>query len=184
GLRTAWVFTHDSVALGEDGPTHQPVEHLLALRAIPGLVVLRPADANETAEAWRVALERHGPTALIFSRQGLPIFERPKAGGSEAERSTVGSAEGVRGGAYVLAEASTGVPSLIVIATGSEVAIAMAAREELERQGVATRVVSMPSWELFDAQPREYREAVLPPSVRARVAVEAGVTLAWCRYVG
>lgn len=172
-IRVIFVFTHDSIGLGEDGPTHQPVEHLVALRAIPELVVLRPADANEVAEAWRVALERPGPTTLVFSRQALPIYDR----------AIFGDAKGVHRGGYVLAEASGGAPSVILISTGSEVAVAMTAREQLEAQGVPTRVVSLPSWELFDEQPAEYRDAVLPPSVRARVSIEAGVTLGWSRYV-
>jgi len=174
GLRVIYIFTHDSIGLGEDGPTHQPIEHLLALRAIPNLAVIRPADANETTEAWRIALTRPGPTALVLSRQALPILAR----------AGLGDAGETRRGAYILAEASRTPPALILIATGSEVGIALEARADLEAHGVPTRVVSMPSWELFDAQPAPYREQVLPPGVRARVAVEAGVTLAWCRYVG
>ena len=174
-LRVVFVFTHDSIGLGEDGPTHQPVEQLVALRAIPNLVVMRPADANEVAETWKVAMERReGPTLMALSRQGLPIFDR----------STLGPAAGTRRGAYVLSEASEGTPRAIIIGTGSEVALAISAREDLEAQGVPTRVVSMPSWELFDAQPQDYRENVLPASVQARVSVEAGVTLGWSRYVG
>ena len=173
-LPVVYVFTHDSIGLGEDGPTHQPVEQLLSLRAIPGLVVLRPAEATETAEAWRIALERHGPTALALSRQRLPVFDR----------SALAPAEGVRRGAYVLLEAAGGPPEAILMATGSEVHVALAAQSQLQADGVRTRVVSMPSWELFDQQPQSYRDLVLPPGVRARVAVEAGVTLGWSRYVG
>jgi transketolase len=169
-LPVVYVFTHDSIGLGEDGPTHQPVEHLTALRAIPNLAVIRPADANETAAAWKTALERKdGPTALILSRQDLPL---------------VTPADGSLGrGAYVLADAPDGKKvDLVLLATGSEVSLALAAREKLAAEGVAARVVSMPCWELFDAQPAEYRAAVLPPGV-PRLALEAGVTLAWARYL-
>jgi transketolase len=173
-LPVIYVFTHDSIGLGEDGPTHQPVEHLPALRAIPNLVVIRPADANETAEAWRVALERReGPTALLLTRQKIPIFDR----------ATLASASGLRRGAYVLAD-SAGQPDIILIASGSEVALALGAREALAQHGVQARVVSMPSWELFEAQPPEYRAQVLPPQVTRRLAVEAAIPLGWERYVG
>jgi transketolase len=173
-LPVVYVFTHDSIGLGEDGPTHQPVEHLAALRAIPHLVVIRPADANETAEAWRVALERReGPTALLLSRQKLPTFDR----------SVVAPAAELRRGGYILADAD-GTPDIILLASGSEVALAMGARERLAQEGVQARVVSMPSWELFEAQPAEYRERVLPAQVTARLAIEAGVSLGWERYVG
>jgi len=173
-LPVIYVFTHDSIGVGEDGPTHQPVEHLLALRAIPGLTVVRPADANETAWAWREALELdHRPFALILSRQALPVLE----GTAEAAR------EGVARGAYVLAEADGGSPRVILAASGSEVALALDARAELEAAGIPTRVVSMPSWELFDAQHPDYRRSVLPPDVPT-VAVEAGVTRGWREYVG
>jgi transketolase len=173
-LPVIYVFTHDSIGLGEDGPTHQPVEQLPALRTIPNLVVLRPADANETVEAWRVALERRdGPTALLLSRQKLPALDR----------STVAPAGEVRRGAYVLVDAD-GAPDIILIASGSEVSLAVGAREQLAKQGVKTRVVSMPSWELFEAQPSDYRERVLPPLVTTRLAVEAAVPLGWERYVG
>jgi transketolase len=166
------VFTHDSVAVGEDGPTHQPVEHLAALRAMPGLLVLRPADANETAAAWSVALaERHRPSALVLSRQKLPVLE----GTAEL------AAEGVARGAYVLGDAQ-GTPQVILIATGSEVQLACAARERLASEGVRARVVSMPCWELFAEQPQDWRERVLPASVRARVAVEAGSSFGWERW--
>jgi transketolase len=169
------VFTHDSIGLGEDGPTHQPVEQLASLRAIPGLDVIRPADANEVAEAWRVALDRtHQPVALVLTRQNVPTFDR----------SRYGSAEGLGRGGYVLAEAEGGDPELILIATGSEVALALAAHEELSAEGVRSRVVSLPCWEIFDRQDEAYRDEVLPPSVTARVSVEEASTLGWDHYVG
>jgi transketolase len=175
GLHVVYVFTHDSIALGEDGPTHQPVEHLAALRAIPDLTVIRPADANETAFAWRVALEsRDRPVALVLTRQAVPTLDRSRYAG----------ADGLRRGAYVLSDPPHGEPELILIATGSEVGLIVAAAERLQAQGAAVRCVSMPSWELFDALPQAEREAVLPPSVRARLAVEAGVAQGWHRYVG
>jgi transketolase len=175
GLHVIYVFTHDSIALGEDGSTHQPVEQLAGLRAIPRLDVIRPCDANETAVAWRVALEtRDRPVALVLTRQDVPTLDR----------SRFAPADGLRRGGYVLADPPGGNAQLILIATGSEVALAVAAREMLSKQGVAARVVSLPSWELFDAQPREYRDAVLPPSIGARLAVEAGVPQGWHRYVG
>ncbi len=174
-LPVVHVFTHDSIGLGEDGPTHQPVEQLASLRAIPGLDVIRPADANEVAEAWRVALDRtHQPIALVLTRQNVPVFDRAR----------YGSAEGVRRGGYVLADAEGGDPQVILIATGSEVALALAAHEELAGEGVRSRVVSLPCWELFDRQDRAYRDAVLPPSVTARVSVEEASTIGWDRYVG
>jgi transketolase len=170
-----YVFTHDSIGLGEDGPTHQPVEHLAAVRAIPNVVLIRPADANESVVAWQVALERsHGPTALVFSRQKLPVLDQSK----------VASAQGVRKGAYTLIDAEGGQPEVILLATGSEVAMAVEAHGELTKQGVRARVVSFPSWELFAAQPREYRDSVLPPEVRARLSIEAGVGQGWHRWVG
>jgi len=170
GLPVIYVFTHDSIGLGEDGPTHQPTEHVTALRAIPNLVVIRPADGNETALAWKVALERHdGPTALILSRQALPIVTPAN--------------NGLARGAYVLADTDGSQPGIVLMASGSEVSIALAARQKLAEQGIAARVVSMPSWELFDAQPAEYRDATLLQGV-PRLAIEAGVTLAWPRYVG
>jgi len=174
GLPVVYVWTHDSVWIGEDGPTHQPVEQLAALRAIPNLVLIRPADGNETAAAWRVALERRdGPTALALTRQKLPVlFE-----------TTRNPAEKVTRGAYVLAD-SSGIPKVLLIASGSEVHLALEARDLLAQKGIAVRVVSMPSWELFDAQPTSYREAVLPPQVTARLAIEAGVTQGWAKYVG
>ncbi len=167
-----YVFTHDSIGLGEDGPTHQPVEHLAALRAIPNLTVIRPADANETAQAWKVAIEnRHGPTALILSRQNLPVFEA-------AEFPTVEK------GAYVLADMGEGEPQLILMASGSEVSLVYEAAARLAADGLCVRVVSFPSWELFEAQDEDYRRAVLPEHVRARLSVEAGIGLGWERYVG
>ncbi len=169
-----YVFTHDSVWVGEDGPTHQPVEHFLALRAIPGLVVLRPADANETAAAWAVALERTtGPTALLLSRQGLPVMKRAREIG----------AEGVARGAYVLSDSGGEPPAVVIIATGGEVTLAIDAASELAGRGILARIVSMPSWELFAEQAEEYRNQVLPAAV-PRLAVEAGVTLGWRDIVG
>lgn len=170
-----YVFTHDSIGLGEDGPTHQSVEHLASLRAIPNLAVIRPCDAHETREAWRIALKRqHAPTALAFSRQKVALIDRTK----------YASADGTAKGAYILAEASNGEPKLILIATGSEVSLALEARIRLEAESVPTRVVSMPCWELFDEQPAGYRESVLPPRLKARLAIEAGVSLGWSKYVG
>ncbi|MED7828745.1 transketolase-like TK C-terminal-containing protein, partial [Streptomyces chiangmaiensis] len=172
-LPVTFVWTHDSIGLGEDGPTHQPVEHLASLRAIPGLNIVRPADANETAIAWAEILRRHStnpaPHGLALTRQGVPTY----APNPEAAK-----------GGYVLEESSTEVPDVILLATGSEVQLAVAARERLEAEGVGTRVVSMPSVEWFQEQPADYRERVLPPSVKARVAVEAGIALTWYRYVG
>jgi len=181
-----YVFTHDSVGLGEDGPTHQPVEHLSALRAIPHLAVIRPADNHEVREAWRIAiLRRNAPTALALTRQKVPLIDR----------SRFASAEGLRRGAYILAEAEAVArplgrvqgdvtPQLILIATGSEVSLAIEAREKLQEEGIATRVVSMPCWELFEDQSKAYRNEILPPSITARLAVEAGVRQGWDRYVG
>jgi len=174
GLPIVYVWTHDSAWLGEDGPTHQPVEQLVALRAIPNLVMIRPADANETAAAWRVALERRdGPTGLALTRLKLPVL-------FETNRNP---ADTVARGAYVLAD-SSGIPEVLLIASGSEVHVALEARDLLAQKGVAVRVVSMPSWELFDAQPASYQESVLPPGVTARLAIEAGVTQGWAKYVG
>ncbi len=168
-----YVFTHDSIGVGEDGPTHQPVEQILGLRSIPGLITLRPGDANEVAEAWRVTMQlRHHPVALVLSRQALPTLDRTK----------YAAATGLARGAYVLAD-SAGV-EVILIATGSEVGLAITAHEQLVKEGVKSRVVSMPSWELFDDQPEEYRNAVLPPSVTARVSIEQASTIGWDRYVG
>jgi Transketolase len=181
-LPVTFVWTHDSIGLGEDGPTHQPIEHLAALRAIPGLDVIRPGDANETAVAWRTILEHTDrPAGLILSRQALPTLDR----------ETFASAEGTAKGAYVLIEggkdsAGSGAtaPQVILIATGSEISIAVAARETLEAQGVSTRIVSMPCREWFEAQDQRYRDQVLPPGVRARVSVEAGVPMGWRDFVG
>jgi transketolase len=174
-LPVTFVWTHDSIGLGEDGPTHQPVEHLWALRAIPGLDVVRPADANETAVAWRTILENTDrPAGLALTRQKVPTWDR----------SEFGSAEGTAKGGYVLADASNGRPEVILIGTGSEVQIAVEAREALESEGTPTRVVSMPSVEWFEAQDEAYKQQVLPPSVRARVSVEAGIGLGWRTYVG
>ena len=172
-----FVWTHDSVALGEDGPTHQPVEHLTALRAIPGLDVVRPADANEVAWAWKTILERRqGPAGIALSRQNLPVFDRAGAG--------LASADNVAKGAYVLAEAASGSPEVILLSTGSEVQIALAARTVLEAEGIPTRVVSVPCQEWFAEQSAAYRESVLPASVRARVSIEAGLALTWLPYLG
>jgi len=177
GIGVTYVWTHDSIGLGEDGPTHQPVEHLAAVRAIPGLTVVRPADANETVQAWRSILQRNaGPVALVLTRQNVPTFPRGTDG--------FAAAAGVDQGAYVLLEASTAVPDVILIGTGSEVQLAVAARETLEAAGIGTRVVSMPSHEWFAEQPDAYREQVLPRAVRARVSVEAGIALSWHRLVG
>jgi len=177
GVPAVYVWTHDSIGLGEDGPTHQPVEHLTALRAIPGLTVLRPADANETAQAWKAILEHtDGPVGLILTRQNVPTFPRGEDG--------FASAEGLKRGAYVLLEASTGTPEVILIGTGSEVQLAVAARATLEAAGVPTRVVSAPSLEWFAEQDEAYRESVLPRAVRARVSVEAGIALSWHKIVG
>jgi transketolase len=205
-VQVIYVFTHDSIGLGEDGPTHQPVEHLAALRAIPNLFVIRPADSAEVAEAWRLAiLRQHAPTALALTRQKVPLIDRTQ----------FASAEGVRRGGYILAEAENIVqspkskvqspggtanaddgtdeaqtteesinPRLILLATGSEVSLALEAREKLEAEGIPTRVVSMPCWELFNEQPADYRNEVLPPAVTARLAIEAGVRQGWDRYVG
>jgi transketolase len=170
-----YVFTHDSIGVGEDGPTHQPVEQILSLRAIPGLITIRPCDANEVAEAWRYTLGlRHEPVALVLTRQALPTLDRTK----------YAPASGLARGAYVLADAPGGTPEVLLIGTGSEVSLCIAAHESLARDGIRSRVVSMPSWELFDHQPAEYRDAVLPPSITARVAVEQATTLGWERYVG
>lgn len=173
GIWVVFIFTHDSIALGEDGPTHQPIEHLTGLRAIPGLVVLRPADANETAMSWRVALERRRAIALVLTRQKVPALD--------PERYPIG--EGVTRGAYVLAEAEGGPPDMVLVASGSEVQIVLEARKRLMAKGVRARVVSMPAWELFDEQGPEYRERVLPAGV-PKLAVEAGVPLGWRDYVG
>jgi transketolase len=174
-LPVVYVWTHDSIGVGEDGPTHEPVEHLASLRAMPNLVVIRPGDAAETVVAWQVALaRRHGPTALVLSRQKLPVLDR----------TVHAPADGLRQGAYVLADAPGGAPDLVLIGTGSEVSLVVAAQAALAKEGVRARVVSMPSWELFQAAPPEYRAAVLPPGVARRLAVESGATFGWERWVG
>ena len=174
-IRPIWVFTHDSIFMGEDGPTHQPIEHLLALRAIPHLCLIRPADANETVIAWRTAIEHHGgPVLLVLTRQVLPILDR----------TVYGSAEGLAKGAYILAREKKGPPQGILIASGSEVSLAVEAHQKLAKEGIDARVVSMPSWFLFDRQPQSYRDEVLPPDVTARLAIEAALPLGWERYVG
>ena len=169
--KVAWVFTHDSVGLGEDGPTHQPVEHYMALRAIPNLTVIRPADPNETSMAWRSTFETDGPVAMLLTRQNVPTLD-PEV------------AEGALRGAYVLEDANDGSPDAVLIGTGSEVSVALEARELLADKGVDARVVSMPSWEIFDMQDQDYKDSVLPPDVEIRVSVEAGITVGWERYVG
>jgi len=173
-LPVSYVFTHDSIAVGEDGPTHEPVEQIASLRLIPGLRVIRPADANETAVAWKLAIEgtKH-PTVLALTRQAVPTFDRTK----------VASAEGVRRGAYVLSD-TKGAPDVILIGTGSELSLAVDAQVQLAAEGIQARVVSMPCQEIFEEQSAEYKQSVLPSSVRARVAVEAGIPIGWERYVG
>ncbi len=174
-LGVIFIFTHDSIGVGEDGPTHQPVEQLAALRAIPGLIVFRPCDANETVVAWRIAIEnRHRPVALVLTRQNVPTLDR----------SRYAPADEARRGAYILADPPEGKIDMILIASGSEVGLITAAQVKLAEQGIAARIVSMPSWELFDAQPKDYRDEVLPPALRARLAVEAGVAQGWRKYVG
>ncbi|GAA2358706.1 transketolase [Dactylosporangium salmoneum] len=174
-IPTVHIFSHDSIGVGEDGPTHQPVEQLASLRATPGLLVFRPADANEVVESWRVlAGLRREPAALVLTRQAVPTLDRTR----------LAAAAGVAKGAYVLADPPSGEPDVILLATGSEVALALAARDELAADGIGARVVSMPCWELFDRQPRQYRDEVLPPAIRARVAIEQASTLGWERYVG
>ncbi len=174
GLHSIWVLSHDSVWLGEDGPTHQPVEHIASLRAMPNIVVIRPADANEMAEAWKVALKCKGPVVLTLSRHGLPILDRSK----------YAPAENLKKGAYILKEAEGGKPDLIMIATGSEVPLAIEAAEILEGKGIKVRLVSMPSWELFEKQDKSYQDEVLPPEIKSRVVVETEVSFGWHKYVG
>ncbi len=175
GLHTIYVFSHDSIGVGEDGPTHQPVEHLMSMRTIPNMTVLRPADAEEAVEAWRFALSHsEGPTALIVSRQDLPVLDREK----------YGSARGLHKGGYTVWDSGEGNPDIILIGTGSELQIALTAGEKLAAEGVGVRVVSLPSWEIFDGQSEEYREGVLPSGVRKRIAVEAGIKVGWEHYVG
>jgi transketolase len=174
GLQVAFIFSHDSIAVGEDGPTHEPVEQLMGFRAMPNLITIRPADATETVEAWKVAMEnRESPTALVFSRQDLPVLDR----------IALASASGLRRGGYVVWEAAKR-PDVIIIGTGSELHLALEAGRLLQDKGIMARVVSLPSWELFDAQPEGYRNEVLPPDVRARISVEAGTATGWERYVG
>src|SRR5207248_7966425 len=168
-LPVIYVFTHDSIGLGEDGPTHQPIEQLAGLRAIPDLVTIRPADANEVVEAWRVIVESKRPVCLVLTRQALPTLDR----------SRYGAASGLVRGGYVLSEAPGGKPQVILVVTGSEVSLCIAAQDLLRSEGIAARVVSLPSWELFDEQDEAYREAVLPSTVQARVSVEAAATFGW-----
>jgi transketolase len=174
-LPVIYVFTHDSIGVGEDGPTHQPIEQLVALRSVPGLITLRPADANEVVEAWRVVIGLEDrPACLVLTRQPLPTVDRTR----------YAAASGVRHGAYVLADAPDGKPAVILIGTGSEVSLCVEVYEELKRDGIPARVVSMPSWELFEQQDQTYRNSVLPPEVPARVSVEMGSVMGWDRYVG
>jgi transketolase len=174
-IPVVYVFTHDSIGVGEDGPTHQPVEQVLSLRAIPGLLTIRPGDANEVAEAWRLILQlRHEPVCLVLTRQALPTLDR----------TGLGPAAGLAKGAYVLADVAGGAPEVLLLGTGSEVSLCVAAHQQLAKEGVRSRVVSMPCWELFERQPQDYKDAVLPPAVTARVSVEQGSTLGWDRYVG
>jgi len=175
-VQVIYVFTHDSIGLGEDGPTHQPIEHIAALRAIPHLFVIRPADPAEVSEAWRIAiLRRNAPTALALTRQKVGVIDRTR----------FAAAEGLRRGGYILADGENAAAAqLILIATGSEVSLALEAREKLQAEGIATRVVSIPCFELFEEQPEDYRNQVLPPSITARLAIEAGVRQGWDRYVG
>jgi transketolase len=169
------IFTHDSIGVGEDGPTHQPIEQLANLRSLPGLLVIRPCDANEVVESWKIILEqRHTPTVLILSRQALPTLDRTK----------YAAASGLAHGAYVLADAPNAKPDVLLLATGSEVSLCIQAYELLEREGINARVISMPCWRLFEAEDQSYRHRVLPPNVKARVSVEEGSTFGWERYVG
>jgi transketolase len=175
GYHAIWIFTHDSVGLGEDGPTHQPIEHIASLRAMPNMLVIRPGDANEVAEAWRAAIRnQNGPTALILSRQNMPTLDRDK----------YAPASGLHKGAYVLADLGEGDPEVILMATGSELQLIVEAGEALAGQGKSVRLVSFPSWELFKQQSQAYRDEVLPPKVKARVSIEAGVAMGWERWVG
>jgi transketolase len=169
-----YVFTHDSIALGQDGPTHQPIEHVASLRAIPNLIVIRPGDANETAEAWRFAIKARSPVALVLTRQDVPTLNREQ----------YAPASGLHRGAYILKDASAGLPDIILIGTGSEVSLIVGAQKKLEEEHIAVRTVSMPSWEIFEAQASEYRNSVFPPSVLARLAVEAGIPQGWEKYTG
>jgi transketolase len=174
-LRVIYVFTHDSVALGEDGPTHQPVEHIAALRSIPGLTVIRPGDANEAAEAWKVAVEhKEGPVALLMTRQAVPVIDRTR----------FSPAEGLKHGAYVLADSPSGRPEVLILASGSEIQPALAAYQKLTEERISARLVSMPSWELFENQPEEYKNRVIPRESLIRVSMEAGVTQGWHKHIG
>ena len=175
GIPVIYILTHDSIGVGEDGPTHQPIEHLAMLRATPGLIVLRPADANEVVEAWKVVMQlRHEPALLVLTRQALPTLDRTK----------FAPATGLARGAYVLADAPGGKPDVLLLATGSEIHLCVEAFEQLAKEGIKARVVSMPSWELFEKQDQAYRDSVLPPAVKARVSVEMATTFGWTRYVG
>jgi transketolase len=170
-----YIFTHDSIGVGEDGPTHQPIEQLVSLRAIPNLITLRPGDANELVEAWRVIMQlRHKPAVLILSRQPLPTLDRTR----------YAPASGVAKGGYILADAPGGKPEILFLATGSEVGLASEVYEKLTAEGVRARLVSLPSWELFEQQPQEYRDSVIPPEVTARISVELGSTMGWAHYHG
>jgi len=174
-IPTLHVFTHDSIGVGEDGPTHQPIEHIPSLRAIPGLIVLRPGDANEIVEAWKVIMQlRHKPVVLILTRQAMPTLDRTK----------YASAAGLAKGAYILADAPDGRPDVLLLATGSEVALCVQAHEQLAVEGIKSRVVSMPSWEIFEQQSEDYKQSVIPHNVTARVSVELASTFGWGRYVG
>jgi transketolase len=174
GLRTIFIFTHDSIGVGEDGPTHQPIEQIMNMREVPNMTVIRPADANETVEAWRIALSKTtGPTLLVFSRQNLPVLDR----------TICASALNTGKGGYILWESAPD-PDIILIATGSEVSMAFNAARKLAEEGVKVRVVSLPSWDIFDRQPQEYRDKVLPPQIKARIAIEAGIKLGWEHYTG
>ncbi|MBV9087691.1 MAG: transketolase, partial [Acidobacteriaceae bacterium] len=174
-LPVIYIFTHDSIGVGEDGPTHQPIEQLANLRSIPGLVVIRPADANEVTEAWKVIAQlHHEPAVLVLTRQAVPTIDRTK----------YAAASGLARGAYILADAPGGNPEAILLGTGSEVALCLEAYEQLTKEGIRARVVNMPSWELFDDQDKEYRELVLPPQVKARVSVEVASNFGWCKYTG
>jgi transketolase len=173
GLRVVFVFSHDSIGVGEDGPTHQPIEHAAALRAMPNLLVFRPADANETAQAWKYALENGDrPVALLLTRQGLPVLDQGK----------YGSAADLAKGAYVLVKSDK--PDVVLLATGSEVSVALCAAEGLANEGIAAQVVSMPCWELFEEQDQKYKDSVIPPNAKARVGIEAAVELGWHKYIG
>jgi transketolase len=174
-LPVVYIFTHDSIGVGEDGPTHQPIEQLVSLRAIPGMIVIRPGDANEVAEAWRhIMTLKEQPACLALSRQPMPTLDREK----------YASAAGVKHGAYILADAEGGDPEVILMATGTELNLAVSAYETLKSEGIRARVVSFPSWELFESQPAEYRHSVLPPHITARVSIEQGSTIGWDRYIG